>query len=467
MKVGRIPLMCVLALFATVASTTSAYAQTFVIVLLDATGSMSTQTNGQSRFQAAASAAAQELANLDKVHNDLRVDVYTFRDLGAPDPMTEHTPGFVDPIDINSGNDVVIDLIKCVGGINDPSFHCSSDLPQNIVNQNPAQSFPVVPGGITPLADAMCRSFDKLVNTPTKGGILIVSSDGLENASTNPPPTGCQGTLDAVFTQGTGWPLGSWQQNVINHFTSVAGNPVHVDPQVFLTPVTGLPFGPPPDVETGLPSRAPAFAVSAAAATDIDPLQQFFLSLAQAVGGRVRVFTDNQPAPLFADVNGGQCVDITDAIDVARAFGQPAFGSDFDLSLDGKIGFEDYQLVTQSATPGCGTANPYTPRDPVVCKGAKRIVIDGQSIADGGITIDVRGACDIIIKNSFIVSGQNAITIVGSALITVDNSIIVGENAVITQHGAGVLSAANSVFHGTIDTHGAFQYIDRGGNKFE
>jgi hypothetical protein len=181
----------------------------------------------------------------------------------------------------------------------------------------------------------------------------------------------------------------------------------------------------------------------------------------------VRAFTDNQPAPLFGDVNGGQCVDITDAIDVARAFGQPAFGSDFDLSLDGKIGFDDFQLVTQSATPGCGTPNPFTPRAPVVCKGAKRIVIDGQSIADGGITIDVRGACDIIIKNSFIVSGQNAITIVGSALVTVDNSIIVGENAVITQHGAGVLSAANSVFHGQIDTHGAFQYIDRGGNKFE
>jgi len=398
MKVGRIPLMCVFALFATVASTTSAYAATtFVIVLLDATGSMSTQTNGQSRFQLAADKAAEEL---NKLQGDVMVDVYTFRDLGTADPpMTEHTGGFVPPIDAASQTKVVANLILCVGGMN-PGFDCNG-LPQNfpafVKQTQPPQSFPVVPNGVTPLADAMCTSFDRLTNdTTTHGGILIVSSDGLENASKGD----CHGDLGAVFDQTTGWPLKSWQQNVINRFTSVTGNPVHVDAQVFLTPVTGVPFGPPPDVETGLPSRAPAFAISAAAATGIDPLQQFFLSLAQAVGGRVRVFTDNQPAPLFGDVNGGQCVDITDAIDVARAFGQPAFGSDFDLNVDGKIGFDDYQLVTQSATPGCGTPNPFTPRNPVVCKGAKRIVIDGQSIADGGITIDARGACDITIRTA-------------------------------------------------------------------
>jgi hypothetical protein len=204
-----------------------------------------------------------------------------------------------------------------------------------------------------------------------------------------------------------------------------------------------------------------------AAGATFDPLQQFFTNIIEITGGQERIFIDNQPPALFADVNGGQCVDITDAKLVARSFGAPAFGSALDVNIDGKIGFEDYQLVTRNLTPGCGTPNPYVPRDPIICKGESRIVIDGQSIADAGLTIDARGSCEITIRNSLIVSGQNAITIVGSAAITVDNSIIVGENAVITQHGAGVLSAANSVFHGKMNTHGAFQYIDRGNNTFE
>jgi hypothetical protein len=177
---------------------------------------------------------------------------------------------------------------------------------------------------------------------------------------------------------------------------------------------------------------------------------------------------DHGREPLAEVLARYRCVDRSDAILVARAFGPvvPPVDGRFDLDLIRTVDFTDDQIQASRITSTCGP-DPYVAREPVVCRGAKRIVIDGQVIASGGLTIDARGACDITIKNSLIVSGQNAITIVGSALITVDNSIIVGQNAVISQHGASVLSAANSVFHGKQELDGPFHLIDRGGNVFE
>jgi len=312
----------------------------------------------------------------------------------------------------------------------------------------------------------MCNSLTTLSGAGGAADLrtLFISSDGEENVSTG----ACAGALDGTYDSGTNtWSTGSWQANTINQFATHPDPNGHTNTHVDIFQLPGLPFAPISDPEAGFSRGAPRLAMPVTAGSTITPLHQFFLNITEVTGGQVRVFVDDQPPALFADVNGGQCVDINDAILVARAFGGPAFGSALDVNIDGQIGFPDYQLVIRNLTPGCGTPNPYVRRDPIVCTGARRVVIDGQSIADGVVTIDARGSCQITIKNSLVVSGQNAITIVGSAVITVDNSIIVGERSVITQHGAGVLSAANSVFHGKLDTQGAFQLIDRGGNTFE
>ncbi|MEO7730585.1 MAG: hypothetical protein ABIY55_06395 [Kofleriaceae bacterium] len=446
--------MCVSALFATLAATATASAKTtYVVVLLDASGSMQELTNGKTRFQEAARVAEEELAQLT---GTVVVDVYSFSSLGAGPGLTEHTNGFLPTVSVGTG---LFDVLECVGGIHPavPGFSCDA-LPANLIKPN--QTFPATPFGATPLADSMCSSLTALLGAGAAGDsrILQVSSDGLENLSSGV----CSGTFDGVY-DGTKWTDGSWQANVITKFFNQG---VHVNVSLFEFDFRGLPFAPPRDREAGFGAPAPAFSASLAA-DEISPLHQFFLSLTQATGGRVRVFNDNKPAPLFGDVNGGQCVDITDVVAVARAFGTPAAGSDFDLTVDGTIGFDDFQSVLRSVTPGCGVANPYTPRAPLVCTAGKKVTIDGQSVADGGLTIDARPGCQIVIKNSLVVAGQNAITVTGSAVITVDNSTIVGAQSVITQHGAVILSAAGSVFHGIFDTHGAFLYVDRGGNTFE
>jgi hypothetical protein len=223
-----------------------------------------------------------------------------------------------------------------------------------------------------------------------------------------------------------------------------------------------------PDPEGILTPEARLLAITPSASTGLNDLEQFFTSLAQLNGGRLTIIHDDQPLPVIGDENGDRCVDHTDAVPVARAFGPivpPALGT-FDLNADGAVDFNDYLFQLSLISGTCGK-DPFVSRPPLVCKGSERVVIDGQSIEDPGITIDARGSCEITIKDSLIVSGKNAIKIVGSASIIVDRSTIVGQDAVIVLHGAGVLSAANSVFHGQLDTHGAFQYIDRGGNVFE
>ena len=463
MKMRRISLIYITILSTITLSTTYAHAKRFMLVLLDASGSMQATVVGASnpnvhnRFQLAADNAREYVSQLSQTE-EILVDLYTFRDLGLGAPtLVEHTNGFVTTQTVNQE---IFDIIECVGGIQTLGTNCGA-IPANLLSAS--HEFPVNPLGGTPLADAMCTTRATLASAGVAGDLktLFISSDGEENVSTGP----CHGTLDGTF-DGSAWTAGSWQANTINDFAIHPDPSGHTTTHVDIFQLPGLPFGPIFDPESDFSRGAVRLAMPIAAGT-ISPLQQFFISITQITGGQVRVYNDNEPPPLFADVNGGRCVDITDAVLVARSFGAPAFGSALDVNIDGKIGFPDYQIVTRNLTGGCGTPNPYVRRDPILCKGADRVVLDGQSIADGGITIDVRGSCQLTIRNSLIVSGRNAITIAGSAVVTVDNSIIVGENAVIMQHGAGVLSSANSVFHGKLDTQGAFQYIDRGGNTFE
>jgi hypothetical protein len=244
-------------------------------------------------------------------------------------------------------------------------------------------------------------------------------------------------------------PPESWQARVLGHFTG----PFAVITRVDL-------FNPAPVVGTLLSQSAP------------DPdrnLQEFFTILTRATGGTLNVIHDDQPLPVFGDLNNDRCADRTDAILVARAFGplvRPTDNGRYDLNLDGRVDFADYQIQVARITPTCGP-DPYVSRAPLVCKSPGQIVIDHQSIEDGGTTIDACGTCEIIIKNSLIVSGQNAITVVGRARITVDDSIIVGQNAVVVLHDGGVISMGNTIFHGKTDFQGSLQLVDRGGNVFE
>src|SRR5262249_11457124 len=151
-------------------------------------------------------------------------------------------------------------------------------------------------------------------------------------------------------------------------------------------------------------------------------------------GGRLTLIEDTVPGlPVAGDVTGDSCVDRSDALAVARAFGQsgPPQDNPFDLDPDGTARFSDYAYVLAHFTPGgCGVADPYVPRGPVTGGPGRPVVINGAAIESGGITIDAHPACQITIKNSLVVSGKNAINVLGAAVINLDNTILVGQNAV-------------------------------------
>jgi hypothetical protein len=431
-------LLAGLALVLTMAvGTTAAHAQRRMLVLIDSTGSMSLPRTGDAvnptRFHAAKALASQRVLEQDAVSVLSGVAVYTFHD----DSAQARTAGFVD---VNTALDA-IDALDPIADV----------------------------GGITPLAGSMCDAIDTLVANGGTTRILQVSSDGEENAT--PVTHHCFGPGSTSST--APFSAGSWQNLVYNY----AVGKVIVQIDLFNTaPISGLAAraAKAADPEAGVTaqarSRSTVMSPFAAAADDRPPtLEEFFGALAQATGGQLIVAHDEEALPVYADLNGDRCVDRSDAIAMARAFGQtvPLVDGRFDLDRDGKVGFADYATLLANRTPGCGAPDPYTPRAPFVCTGARRFVIDGQSIEDGGITVDARGACEIIIRNSLIVSGQNAIKIVGSAVIRVDNSILVGENAVVSATGASLLSAANTIFHGKKQVSGAFAYLDRGGNVWE
>lgn len=429
-----------------------------MIILIDASGSMIAATADGTRFDSAKLAELGDIATITGPllpSDTFQAAVYTFtcnfRPCLASEPMLIRHTGADDahPFVSKSG---AIAAINCLS----VTSNCLTNAPDL--------------GGSTPLAGGMCSTLSTLTTSfpdPATVKILSVSSDGLENATTNPP---CNQDPDVPFFTGnrppTGYPTGTWQLKTVTAFNAVPLEPIqHVfifkldfslaaptvqDPEAAFTPAAGL--------------SAPTLSASAT----LDPLVEFFTILTQASGGTLNVIPDGQPLPVPGDLNNDRCVDRADAIAVARHFGPlvPPVDGRFDVNLDRTVNFTDYEIQVGHITPACGP-DPYVRGDVVACRGSDRVVIDGQAIEDGGLTIDARGSCEITIKNSLIVSGKNAIKIVGSVKIIVDNSIVVGQDALIVQNGAGVLSAANSVFHGKLNTLGSFQYIDRGGNVFE
>jgi hypothetical protein len=426
------------AVVATAVGASAAHADRKMLVLIDASGSMSTvRADLTTRFAAAKARAASKIADQAALGLDA-VAVYTFSDTTSTLQTTQVAGGFVDPST----------AITTVNGL---------DL------------F-TVGGGNTPLAGAMCDAVDVLVAQGATTSILELASDGEENftPATNP----CFGPFSTISTPP--YSAGSWQNLVFNKVND-AGIQVQID--LFDPgPIDGFMarLAAAQDPEAGLTAQVRAIgAFSAmAAATDGPPtLADFFTQIAIISGGRLTVIEDTVPGlPVAGDVTGDSCVDRRDALAVARTFGQsgPPQDNPFDLDLDGTVGFSDYAFVVSHFTPGgCGVPDPYVARAPISCGPGRPVVITGAAIESGGITINAFPACQITIKNSLVVSGKNAINIVGAAVVSLDNSILVGQNAVISSRGASLVIAKNSVFHGRRDVDGAFVLIDLGGNTFE
>jgi hypothetical protein len=419
---------------------TTAHAQRKMLVLIDASGSMTTPRTGDlvhpTRFDAAKALAEQRINEQNAVSVLAGVAVYTFSDFSA----TNQTATVANPTGFVSVSDALdkIDTLDLF----------------------------TVGGGSTPLAGSMCDAIDALQAEAGTFRILQVSSDGEENSTL--PAHVCAGPFSVdpdPFTPG------SWEHNVLAHFTAS-----HVQAKFDLFDASQIDLAAriagARNPEADATAKVKAVAAFAAAAVGGQPptLAEVFAAFAAATGGTLTIIGDADPGlPIYADMNADRCVDRTDANLLARQFGQlvPPADSKFDLSEDAKIGFADYQLLLNNRTPGCGIADPYVSHAPVVCNAAHPVVLDGQSIENGGITIDARGACVIVIKNSLLVSGKNAINVLGTAAIQVDNSILVGEQAVLSSTGVTVLSAANTIFHGPKTIVGALAYIDRGGNTWE
>lgn len=430
-------LLGITAVLGTIGGSTAAHADRKMVVLIDASGSMTTARPSDlinpTRFDAAKARAKDQVTTQAKLGLD-GVAVYTFSDVSA----TVQTTGFV--------------------GVNDAIAKINSlDLL-------------TVGGGNTPLAGSVCDVVDVLVATGATVKILGLSSDGEENST--PLGTRCQGPFsdlpDPPYSDL------SWENLVLNYVVDHGVTP-YIDlfnPDPIIGFAARIAHAMDPEAARTAQFRAAsALAGSALAAEGPPTLEAFFTELAREGGGRLTVVDDGTAAvPVNGDISGDTCVDRSDALLVARAFGKSGAPQDNPLDLDGNgvVGFSDYALAVASFTPGgCGTADPYVTRAPIVCNPFQQVVINGQAIEGSGVTIDARGLCSVVIKNSLIVSGQSAIKVLGTAVITIDNSILVGEAAVLSSSGATIMSAAKTVFHGKRAIQGAFALIDRGGNTFE
>lgn len=427
------------AVAATVVGASAAHADRKMLVLIDASGSMSTvRADMATRFEAAKLRAVNQIGVQGGGGAIAGVAVYTFSDTTS----TLQTAGFVDP-------NTAITKIQ------------SLDL------------F-TVGGGNTPLAGSMCDAVDALTNEPATEKIFEIASDGEENFTPMLHP--CFGPFSVDPTPP--YTTDSWQNKVYLK-VSDANFAVVVDlldPGPIVGPFARQAAAFDPEASLTAQTRArSAFSMmtapAAAAAEGPPTLREFFTEIARVSGGRLTVIEDTATTiPITGDLNGNACIDRSDALAVARKFGATGAPQDnpTDINLDGTTGYADYAFVVSHFTPGgCGTPDPYVHREPVVCRGSQVLVIDGAAVENGGITVDARGACQIIVRNSLIVAGQNAIDIRGTALITSENSIFVGQNAVVSSVGASVLMAKNSVFHGAKKVTGAFVYVDLGGNTWE
>src|SRR5262245_6990125 len=160
---------------ATVVGASAAHADRKMLVLIDATGSMSTvRADSTTRFDAAKARAIDQIT-VQAGLGTTTVAVYTFSDATS---TLQTVGGFV------SANSA----ISTIGGL---------DL------------F-TVGGGITPLAGSMCKAVDDLMASGATTKILEVASDGEENAT--PPTDPCFGPFSTDSTPP--YTTGSWQNLV-------------------------------------------------------------------------------------------------------------------------------------------------------------------------------------------------------------------------------------------------------------
>lgn len=430
------------------ADANTARADRKMVVLIDATGSMLTPRKDPTcvdpsdpscpsdptyptRFDAAkgkADFAVEMAAGNSTPGNELNgVRIFIFHSLGATNGIVEVFP--TDPGRDQPGS---------------PGWYTATAARHAITALAP-------PDGSTPLAYSLCKAGDAFLglNNPDTIRDLQTFTDGGENNSSSIPAPNC------YFDDP------DWQTAVLHHLLNVDGVPVTSSTTLFTNVAS-------PMVVRSAATNPESAELALLGRSSVAPLlsdADFFRDLANATGGTFSIFADNQHVPVYADMNGDAVVSRDDAILLARKFGQPADANpQFDLNHDGVIGFDDYRIVVSKISQ----PDRYVTSGPISCNAAsKQIVIDGQAIEDGGITIDALNSCRIIIRNSLVVSGRTAIAINGNAQVTVDHSIIVGEQAAIVLHGEANLSAANTIFHGATQIKGRLNYIDRGSNTWE
>jgi hypothetical protein len=439
----------------TVGAAGAAHADRYMVVLVDASGSMTIERSddGRSRFQAAIDRADTQIFHYATNGGLDGVAVYAFSGttaiLHTGTPPTAGNPG-APFVDVNTARAAVAALTT---------------------NQPPA--------GLTPLAGSVCEALDTLLGM-TAGNperILQLASDGEENNT--PIGTECQGPRSETrFPPFQTMPQ-SWENKVYVKATDVA---VGSDPIILVdlfeySEVTGPLFSfssMVPKMVGGelIVPRPMQKAAAAAAAADPDrppTLREFFGALTSATGGSLTVIPDAEPVPVIGDIDGDQCIDPADTFEIIRRFGEhtPDVDGKYDLDLDGVITYDDYAILASYITGTCGEPDDQVARQAVVCQGSRSITIENAAIETTGIGLDVFGSCRVTIRNSRIVAGNTAIRIRGAATVTIDDSVVAGMNAVIGLTGAAALSAGTTYFKGEKLLVGAFGYIDRGGNTWE
>lgn len=408
-----------------------------LLVLLDATGSMTQPCTGeppactgQSRFELAKQLAVGYVGTQAGTLPGLRdVAVYTFAGTVGWQPQTA---GFVTP-----GQ-----AVTAINGLSVTPFN-------------------------TPLADAMCSSVDALVadGDPSFPHRFAFFTDGAENASTGP----CRGPYTGTTFPSNQPPYdgGSWHNHVYVKLVNATPQ-VTVDTFYFTTVSFAGMKAAKPVQEQGAPQAGISSCVPGQPCAQVTDAE-FFAALSQATGGRFVPIQDDEPLPVFGDVDNDHCVSRADALLVARQFGH-APDPDLDVNGDGAIGFDDYNFVASRIGQGCLVApvDPYVASGPIVCPAnGGTVTITGKAVTGSSFAVTGGHNCRIVIKNSLIVGDIASIAMAGNNRVTVDNSIIVG-NGVITVSGYTQLSAAKTIFHGVkLEPDGSLYYIDRGGNTWE
>lgn len=244
------------------------------------------------------------------------------------------------------------------------------------------------PTGSTPLAGAICEAVDALANyLPDEfhEKVLYIFSDGLENSTA----TGheCWGPHSASPTP---YDIDSWEHKVVNK--AQTGDPasesepffpliVNADFLFDYEPLVFSAFAGPgvptakiresvviernsiPKLALTSPTiRAlllePATIPSSVIATPSIALLQafaFFGGLADESGGRFRQFSSQSVLPQLGDVTGDRCVDQGDVDAIRQNFGLPVpSGSLLDVNDDGIVNIFDYRNVLSNFGEGTG-----------------------------------------------------------------------------------------------------------------